>query len=44
VQGVCEFEMSVNGTLAVLFQGGNVRSISFYLCCYAAWLLFRCSG
>jgi hypothetical protein len=31
-------------TLAVLFQGGNVQSISFCLRCYVVWLLFRGSG
>jgi hypothetical protein len=31
-------------TFAVLFQGGNIRFISFCLHCYAAWLLFRYSS
>jgi hypothetical protein len=37
-------ERSWSGTLAVLFEGGNIRFISFCLRCYAAWLLFRYSS
>jgi hypothetical protein len=46
VCGVCVFRnVREARTLAVLFQGGNVRSIAFNMyIVMLLWLLFSCSG